>query len=76
MIFWIIIGLLVVYYTGFLTSCWFSSDKISQLEKENEELGIKIIEAYNELDDLDTQLMIAKNKLNSYPVYTTYSEKA
>ena len=62
MIGWCIVIVSVVFSLGFITSAWFSSKKIVELEDENHRLGMKLIEAYNELEEL-------KKCKGSYPVY-------
>jgi membrane protein YdbS with pleckstrin-like domain len=69
MIFWIIIGLLIVYSSGYITCSWNSSKNmdiqttiIGQQDKIIDYMKAQIIE-------LDNKVKEAENKIGCYPTY-------
>jgi hypothetical protein len=63
MIFWIIVGLFITFYVGFLTCAFFKSGKVAELYSIIEYLKSQLIEKDNKIKELE-------NKINSYPTYS------
>ncbi len=68
---WIILGLIIVYAIGFVTSAWHYSDKID-IHTDIIHKQDKVIEIYKtEIINLQNEVQKYKNSLNSYPTYSS-----